>query len=68
LDWTRQPSRAKETMMIHERNLFDDGRNEDTPEVAEYAEQFRTVLRRAAALVERPWFNMSIAPIGEEPR
>jgi hypothetical protein len=53
-----------------------------TAEVAEYAEQFRTVLRRAAALVERPWssgpgraalverpwFNMSIAPIGEEPR
>ncbi len=53
--------------MVDGRNLFDDGRNDDKPEVAEYAEQFRTVLRHAAARVEPPWFKMSIAPIGEEP-
>jgi hypothetical protein len=33
---------------------------------AEYAEQFHTLLRQAAALVEPPWFHMSIAPIGED--
>ena len=42
-------------------------RSGDRPTAAEYAEQFRTMLRRAAAKVERPWFHMSIASVGEEP-
>ncbi|MEV0133645.1 hypothetical protein AB0H83_34935 [Dactylosporangium sp. NPDC050688] len=49
--------------MFYDSDLPNDGRLG----AAEYAEQFPTLLRRAAALVEPPWFRMSIAPIGEDP-
>jgi hypothetical protein len=53
--------------MIDERDPSDD-RSHDRPTAAEYAEQFRTMLRRAATQVGRPWFHMSIASVGEEPQ
>jgi hypothetical protein len=37
-------------MMIYERDPSDNDRSHDRPAAAEYAEQFRTMLRRAATL------------------
>jgi hypothetical protein len=55
-------------MMICERDPSDNDRSHDRPTGAEYAEHFRTMLRQAATQVERPWFHMSIASVGEEPQ
>lgn len=50
-------------MMIYERDPTDSHRRT----AAEYAEQFRTMLRQAVIRVQQPWFHMSIASAVEEP-
>jgi hypothetical protein len=60
---TSRYRQAEEATTAHAEDPPNDGRLE----AADYAEQFRILLRRAAALVEPPWFHMSIAPIGEDP-